>query len=552
MPYPQWGDMNPTLKGIKPKITVEQGNLIASWADAIGGNYAWPTAISKFKKSYTVRRGKWVKRSDLKKEFQNMEPTLFEASKNAGDYLVVEDPEKPTTWHLQVKKNGKLDHKLMGDAWAALHKGFRGNTYEGPNKSAAITKLKKMYKDEDMEMPAESAEVEEYGDEVGAVLAAPRPSCVPYNAISFQQLDDMKAQAEVTSEVMELTSEYTAMVQNIFWSSDIPDKVGALTSLFDEFISKLGEAGVAAQSSESMKESLSEAIETEIMEFTELEPTESDKTCLHIDIIPIQPGWGNKRDNHYYPRPMLESCASRFIGAKMYESDHRDEEKSTKTWVSTITEMKGFTPDGAPIARVAVHNADFADRLRRLHSEGILNRMECSILANGTVKAGYTEGDRSGKVVEEISDVISVDWVTRAGAGGQVLSLVENEKEGGNTMPDEKEIKETPEIKPEEEKVVEKIKETEPVTPLAIAEVMDELKKTDLLPASQLKLLEGTYKDVAEIQVAVEAEKKYLSNIYQSGRVTGLGAVSQPKNDDIIKGVDEKKNALSKEAFGRK
>lgn len=40
----------------------------------------------------------------------------------AKHYLVVENPYKPTTWHLRVYDvDGKIDHKLMGAAWAALH-----------------------------------------------------------------------------------------------------------------------------------------------------------------------------------------------------------------------------------------------------------------------------------------------------------------------------------------------------------------------------------------------------------------------------------------------
>src|SRR4030067_2229216 len=73
---------------------------------------------------------------------------------SADHYLVVEDPEKTTTWHLRVKgPDGKLDHRLMGAAWAALHGGYRGNKYEGPDKQKGLAKLKKMYEDEDMSMP---------------------------------------------------------------------------------------------------------------------------------------------------------------------------------------------------------------------------------------------------------------------------------------------------------------------------------------------------------------------------------------------------------------
>jgi len=72
----------------------------------------------------------------------------------ASHYLVVEDPEKVTTWHLRVRDvDGNLDHRLMGAAWAALHGGYRGNVYEGPGKTEALRKLAALYADEDMETP---------------------------------------------------------------------------------------------------------------------------------------------------------------------------------------------------------------------------------------------------------------------------------------------------------------------------------------------------------------------------------------------------------------
>jgi phage I-like protein len=69
-------------------------------------------------------------------------------------YLVVEDSQKPSTWHLRVRDaDGSANHNLMGAAWAALHGGYRGNKYEGPGKEAAIAKLKSLYKSEGMELP---------------------------------------------------------------------------------------------------------------------------------------------------------------------------------------------------------------------------------------------------------------------------------------------------------------------------------------------------------------------------------------------------------------
>lgn len=73
-------------------------------------------------------------------------------AEDAG-YLVTGDEGD----HLPTRKNGKLDHRLMGAAWAALHGGYRGNKYEGPGKAAAIAKLKKLYEQEGMETPGEKS-----------------------------------------------------------------------------------------------------------------------------------------------------------------------------------------------------------------------------------------------------------------------------------------------------------------------------------------------------------------------------------------------------------
>lgn len=71
----------------------------------------------------------------------------------ASHYLVVGDPLHPSTWHLRVyNAEGNLDHSLMGAAHAALvGGGFRGQAYQGPDKDAAIAKLKKLYAQEDMD-----------------------------------------------------------------------------------------------------------------------------------------------------------------------------------------------------------------------------------------------------------------------------------------------------------------------------------------------------------------------------------------------------------------
>lgn len=76
---------------------------------------------------------------------------LFSTDGGHGGHLVEKDGDK----HLPTEKNGKFDPHLAGAAWAALHGGYRGNKYEGPDKEKAIAKLKRLYKEHGMETPDE-------------------------------------------------------------------------------------------------------------------------------------------------------------------------------------------------------------------------------------------------------------------------------------------------------------------------------------------------------------------------------------------------------------
>lgn len=85
----------------------------------------------------------WFKASPKKSEKDGDHP--------ASHYLVVEDPQKTSTWHLRVKNmSGEPDHNLMGAAWAEMNGGYRGNKLD---RSAALSKLKNLYEQEGMETP---------------------------------------------------------------------------------------------------------------------------------------------------------------------------------------------------------------------------------------------------------------------------------------------------------------------------------------------------------------------------------------------------------------
>lgn len=151
----------------------------------------------------------------------------------SGDFLVVEDPEKPTTWHLQVKRKGEIDRRLMGAAWAALHGGYRGNKYEGPMKDQALTKLKKLYKDEDAPLPTEKMDYE--GD---MPMMAPAPFG---GAMSIKEAEDYIGNQEKMVQMYSFWDMLQGAFHNIKADMDMSsgDKVKATSNLFREMAQKV-------------------------------------------------------------------------------------------------------------------------------------------------------------------------------------------------------------------------------------------------------------------------------------------------------------------------
>jgi hypothetical protein len=243
---------------------------------------------------------------------------------------------------------------------------------------------------------------------------------------------------------------------------------------------------------------------------------------LHLDVALINPGWGNPHDNHYYPEDILRRDATIFEGVKMYETDHRQNEKSTRTWVSTVKEIKGFTSDGAPIGLVSIHDKNFAERLVALAADDLLTKMECSILANGTAKKGKV-GDREGRIVEAITSADSVDWVTRAGAGGRALALSESHEQEEPMKPEEEPTDiEEQEQQPESEQTTFSEQEDPEEAPapeaLATERVKEMMAATKLPDASKTRLAEQDYQDEDALQEAIDAEIAYIKEITGGGK----------------------------------
>jgi len=469
-----------------------------------------------------------------------------------SDFLVADDPEKSDTWHLPVRRDGKADRKLAAAAKAALTKNFRGSKYAGPDQAGALKKLKALYKAEGWdwgELHALQSDPEfqeilvEYYDVPSDYVY------VPWGARSFADIDAMEDAQESANEVRRRTSQYTRLVERIIEDPAVSPKLPAIKKLSDEFMAVIGKAlGEVTDAADDLDgagaEPDMEAGEAVVQELAESEAGSALRLVeaaagdapspLVMEIAIIQPGFGNQKDNHYYPKEVLARDAGVFVGSKMYETDHRPEEKSNRTWVSTVESITGFTETGAPIGRVVVHDPGFAERAKNLNAAGLLSKLECSILANGRARKGMAEG-KTANVVEAITEAHSVDWVTRAGAGGHAMRLAETAT--GGTMPEDKKPTETAVAegqKPADPTatqtagaaqtvvIQESAPAAAPVAPapqvLAEADVKAELTKTNLPAAAQTRLAARTYADEKALQEAIDGEIAYLKEITGSGK----------------------------------
>jgi hypothetical protein len=427
--------------------------------------------------------------------------------------------------------------------------------------SAAVNKARKSPPAEDVKSK-ESDETEEVEEQEGIIAEYYNDTdmtYVPtYGATSFTDL----VAAESTNESLQKVKKYTFalqdLVSNIMWSQEIDDKFPAIKKVCDEYVSLVQEAMGAVDEqpgevdAESETEEVAEAHVQEI-QFAEtfdginadiLEESDAmagDVLKMRVQII--KPGWGNSKDNHYYPVEVLARDSGVFKGIKMYETDHREEEKSTRTWVSTITDIDGFTETGAPIARVAVHDPQFAQRIRNLKAANLLDKMDCSILATGKVKSGEVDG-KKGNIVEAITSANSVDWVTKAGAGGHALDLVESIT-GAETVTVTAEtttitspiaetvtivtdtVTGTPETEPTAEAIIETIKEVMSEEKQVPQDRVAELLAFSKLPErAREHILKRTFNTEVSLAEAIAEELTYLQEITKAGKPFGTGGQS--------------------------
>ena len=149
----------------------------------------------------------------------------------------------------------------------------------------------------------------------------------------------------------------------------------------------------------------------------------SDKGEITFTVI--KPGLS--KNNRYYSPEMLKRDAHVFEGAKMFADHATDKEVaarpegSVKDWIANVTKVWPES-DGTVKANAVVIDPTMRHKMKLLGEAGQLHTLGVSIRAIGSSKDGEYNGQKC-KVIEGFKKAVSVDFVTFAGAGGQVDSL---------------------------------------------------------------------------------------------------------------------------------
>lgn len=164
----------------------------------------------------------------------------------------------------------------------------------------------------------------------------------------------------------------------------------------------------------------------EVARITEAAAAEAKKSGRML-VQFITPGWGT---SGYYSQEVLESAASDKVipaGTQMYADHPTDAEdierpvRSIKDLMAVTTEDARVAEDGALVGEVQVVPA-WCDLV-----EIVRDSIGVSIRGSATdIVEGDAEGRRGGIIEGLVPPVLSVDFVTRAGRGGKVLSVLES------------------------------------------------------------------------------------------------------------------------------
>ena len=290
----------------------------------------------------------------------------------------------------------------------------------------------------------------------------------------------------------------------------------------------------------------------------------------------IAPGWGS---SGYYSEAVLKRDIPKVFPAGTHmHFDHptvtearERPERSVKTIAAVTTSVPVWQAQGP--AGPGMYAEAKARTPYRADIEELAPHIGVSIVASGHRKTGMAEG-KKGPVIESIDAGGSIDFVTQAGAGGQVISLFEAARGRATSEPiaegddvSEQELKEARDALAEalRERDTERSETARLREGAILREARDvvatALAKVEGLPdMTRDRLLEATAKnpptkdgalDAAALEEAVakavRAEVEYLAKVTGSGRITGMGSAA---GDAQVKESEARIGAATARAFG--
>jgi hypothetical protein len=412
-------------------------------------------------------------------------------------------------------------------------------------------------------MGREGDVTQEYGE--SPETAAPELSR-EYGTVSFADLDAEEEARQAAADASKRVYQYHRLIDSIMQSPEVNDKGAAFLGLANEFVKRIEMDSQNRDGANEISDTDAAESDKGSAEFEEVEVNETAGTTgvsitghalsiaevgdvatggtkpLKMEVVPIRPGWGNRRDNNYYSEDALKNGAGLFSRVKMFETNHVDEETNNRNWVSTIIETPRFTESGEPVSVVGVHDPGFAQKVLNLSELDLLGMLECSIRGHGRVRSGEFELDgRTGKYVEELTDISSVDWVSKAGAGGRALGLAENDTGGGNMSENEERNDQEPtapaeeqeqEVETEEVVLGEESPDQEPQA-LTEAEVSEALANVALPEHTKALLSAREYADADELDATVKQVVAEFKQATGSGKPPATrGEHEAPKPPD--------------------
>src|SRR5579862_2384195 len=364
--------------------------------------------------------------------------------------------------------SGKPNHRLMGAAWAALHGGYRGNKYNGPDKGKAIAKLKAVDKSEKMDTPEESFAL------VGEFFQESLAKSDSFDSIRCKVMDAIAAKIKAGIDMdgdndgatdagqcaacgcvcgqrygCSCCTNCSCTYPKSAWCMDLfPEQVvysmdGKLMQC-DYSIDADGDVQLSdpieVETSYTPVEGVAAATESFRVlacNAVPLEESAYDAASGKLTMTVIKPGL-NKSKARYYPASTLKRDFAVFENAKMF-ADHQSEkeakdrpEGSVNNWVAQIKKVWPES-DGTIKAEAMVIDPPFKAKLDTLNKAGLLHEMGVSIRAIGEASEQEREGVTTN-VVESLVAARSVDFVTYAGAGGQIEAMESAQQDSENDV----------------------------------------------------------------------------------------------------------------------